>query len=131
MFLHLLNQTQKASFLVLAQRISMIDGEDDLSERQALNDLKDRLGLTANPDMTSVLADPDVSAFTDRKSRVIAMLELLTLAYADNYLHDAESDMIGTIAGDFGFGQDELNKLAGWAMSALELSRQGESLMDG
>jgi len=131
MYLHLLNRKQKEAFLVLAQRISMIDGEDDLSELDALSDLKGRLGLTANPDMTAVLADPDVSAFGTRKSRVIAMLELLTLAYADNYLHDAESDMIGNISQDFGFDQEELNKLATWAMSALALSREGEALMEG
>lgn len=131
MYLHLLNKKQKEAFLVLAQRISMIDGEDDLSELDALSDLKGRLGLTANPDMTAVLADPDVSAFGTHKSRVIAMVELLTLAYADDYLHDAESDMIGQISQDFGFDQNELNKLATWAMSALALSREGEALMQG
>ncbi len=129
MYLHLLNKNQKEAFLILAQRISMIDGEDDLSELDALNDLKGRLGLTANPDMTAVLADPDVSAFGTHKTRVIAMLELLTLAYADDHLHDAESDMISEISQKFGFDQDMLNTLASWAMRALELSRQGEELM--
>lgn len=131
MFLHLLNLKQKEAFLVLAQRISMIDGEDDMSELDALGDLKSRLGLTANPSMTAVLADPDVSAFTSRKSRVIAMLELLTLAYADGYLHDAESDMISDVSTAFGFDQDDLNALAAWSMEALELSKRGEALMDG
>lgn len=129
MFLHLLNPVQKKAFLVLAQRISMIDGEDDMSELDALGDLKQRLGLKDNPDMTDVLADPDVSAFKNRSSRVIVMLELLTLAYADNYLHDAESSMISDISTAFGFDQDELNALAGWAMDAIELTKKGEALM--
>lgn len=129
MFLHYLNSKQKIAFLVLAQRMSMIDGEDDRSERDVLNGLKGRLGITANPSMTAVLGDPDVSVFRSRKSRVIAMLELLTLAYADGYLHVAESDMISDITGTFGFDQEELNALAAWAMDALELTRQGEKLM--
>ncbi|NQV99268.1 MAG: TerB family tellurite resistance protein [Rhodospirillales bacterium] len=129
MFLHLLDRKQKDAFLVLAQRISMIDGEDDLSERDALIDLKSRLGATANPDMTAVLAEPDLSAFTTRKVRVIAMLELLTMAYADGYLHDAESGMISDLSAAFGFDQSDLNSLAAWAMEAIALSRKGESLM--
>ena len=130
MFLHLLSHKQKEAFLVLAQRISMIDGEDDMSELDALGDLKGRLGLTANPDMSAVLADPDLSAFTSRKTRVIAMLELLTLASADGYLHDAESHMISDLAAEFGFDQDDLNGMAAWAMDALELTQTGESLME-
>lgn len=130
MFLHLLNQKQKEAFLVLAQRISMIDGEDDMNELDALGDLKKRLGVTTNPDMTAVLADPDISAFTSRKTRVITMLELLTLAYADGYLHDAESDMISDLSAAFGFDQDDLNGMAAWAMDALELSGKGEALME-
>lgn len=129
MFLHLLNKPQKEAFLVLAQRMSMVDGEDDMSELDALDALKSRLGLTANPNMTAVLADPDVSAFTTKQSQVIAMLELLSLVYADDYLHDAESDMIGEMSMSFGFDQEELNELANWAMSSIELARKGEALM--
>ncbi len=130
MFLHLLNKAQKESFLILAQRMSMIDGEDDMSELDAFQSLKSQLGLTHNPGMTAVLADTDVSAFTTYKSRVIAMLELLRMVYADDFLHDAEAGMISDISAAFGFDQEHLNALATWAMDAIELTRRGEALMD-
>jgi hypothetical protein len=129
MFLHLLNPAQKKSFLVLAQKISMIDGEDGRRELDRLDHLKIALGLPEGPDMRAVLGDLDIEAFDTRQSRSIAMMELLSLAYIDDYLHEAESDLIGDIAVAFGFGQEDLNKMAEWAMSSLELVTRGETLM--
>ncbi len=75
--------------------------------------------------------DLDVSAFDTRQSRTVAMMEILALAYADDYLDEAESNMISDIAVAFGFSQDDLTRMAEWAMSSLELISRGEAMMDG
>jgi len=130
MFLHLLTSPQKQSFLDLAQRLSMIDAEQDGSELNKLEDLKRRLTIPEGPNMATVAGDLDVSAFDSHRSRSVAMMELLGLAYSDDFLDDAESEMISDIAVAFGFTQDELNKMAEWAMSSLELTRRGEIMMN-
>ena len=131
MFLHLLSTPQKESFFVLAYRLSMIDAEQDRSELRRLEDLKRRLGQLDDPDMAAIAAELDVSAFDTTQSRSIAMMELLSLAYSDDFLDQAESDMISDIAVAFGFTQEDLNKMAEWAMSSLELINRGEAMMNG
>jgi len=129
MFLHLLTEPQKTAFLVLAQRISMADGEDSMSELDHIEDLKKRLNITAPPDMAAVLGELDLSAFDTRQSQVIILLELLSIVYADNYLHEAESSLIGDVAATFSFDQEDLNAMAEWAMASLDLIKRGEALM--
>jgi len=130
MFLHLLSVPQKESFLVLAQRLSMVDAEEDGSELRKIEELTRRLALPAGPNMAAVAVDLDVSAFDSRQSRSIAMMELLSVAYCDDFLDDAESNMISDIAVAFGFNQEDLNKMAKWAMSSLDLTRRGETMMN-
>jgi len=59
------------------------------------------------------------------------MMELLAIAYTDDYLHEAESALIGDVAAAFGFTQEQLNAIAGWSMNALDLRREGETLLAG
>ena len=131
MFLHKLNAEQRQAFLVMAQRISMADGEDDMGELDDIENLKAQLGLSYNPDMSEVLGDLPLTPFDTVESRVIAMMELLAIAYTDDYLHEAESDLIGDVASAFGFSQEQLNAIAGWSMNALDLRREGEALLSG
>jgi len=131
MFLHKLNAEQRKAFLVMAQRISMADGEDDMGELDDIENLKAQLGLSYNPDMSEVLGDLPLTPFDTVESRVIAMMELLAIAYTDDYLHEAESDLIGDVASAFGFSQEQLNAIAGWSMNALDLRREGEALLSG
>ena len=130
MFLHLLTAPQKQSFLNLAQRLSMVDAEQDSNELDKLEDLKRRLALPIGPDMAAVAGDLDVSAFDNHRSRSVVMMELLSLAYSDDVLDDAESELISDIAVAFGFTQEDLNTMAEWAMSSLELTRRGEIMMN-
>jgi len=130
MFLHLLTLPQKQSFLDLAQRLSMIDAEQHGSERGELEDLKRRLALPERPDMAAVADDLDISAFDDHGSKSVAMMELLSLVYTDDFLDEAQSKMISDIAVAFGFTQEDLNIMAEWAMSSLELTRRGEMMMN-
>ncbi len=131
MFLHLLNTSQKQAFFSLAQRTTLIDGEQDRSELRKLDDLKRRLALPDTQETDGVLGDLDVSAFDTRQSRCVAMMEILALAYSDDYLDEAESNMISDIAVAFGFNQDDLTRMAEWAMSSLELVSRGEAMIDG
>jgi len=131
MFLHKLNTAQREAFLVMAQRISMADGEDDMGELDDIENLKAQLGVSYNPDMSAVLGDLPLEPFDTQESRVIAMMELLAIAYTDDYLHEAESALIGDVAAAFGFSQEQLDTIAGWSMNALDLRREGEALLAG
>ncbi len=130
MFLHHLNEDQKVAFFTLAHRVSMSDGEDGMDEMEALEDLKRRMGIVADPEMSAVLGDLHLEPFDTPKSRAIALMELLTIVYSDGFLHEGEAKLIGEIATGLGIDQERLSKMAEWAMNALDLEADGESLID-
>lgn len=121
MLLHLLDDAQKSSFLVIAHKLTMADGEDASSEEHMLVKLRAEMGGIPEAPMAAVLGPIDVRPFDSRQARVAAMLELLALAYTDDYMHEAESNLIGDVAMAFGFTQDELNAMAEWAWRRLDL----------
>lgn len=115
MFLDMLNTEQREAFLVLASRIAMSDGEDSVEEMEAIDALREEMGLQNNVDMKRVLSDIDVSAFDTHKSRVIAALELLRLAYADEYVHEAEIAEVRDVCEAMGFPEEWLSTMGEWA----------------
>lgn len=124
MFLHLLNDPQKASFLVFAHKLAMCDGEDSPEEEATLAAIQEEMEVSIDVSMDEVLGDLDVSAFNTADARIIAMLELLMLAYADNYIHEAEADLVSDLAYRFGLSQSALDRLVDWTSRALALGAQ-------
>lgn len=126
MFLDLLNAPQRESFLVLASRIAISDGEDSTEEMEAIEDLKKEMGIYYDIDLKKILADLDVSAFDTHKSRVVAALELLRLAYADEYVHEAEIAEVRAVCEAMGFPEEWLSTMGEWATRFNEI--KGEEL---
>lgn len=120
---HFTSDGQRESFYVLAHKLTMCDGEDAPEEEEALRRMKAEMGGTAKAPMDRILGPVDVSAFDNDPVRVAAMLELLALVYTDDYLHEAESALIGEIAAAFGFDQDALDIMVEWAWRVLDARR--------
>ena len=129
MYLHLLNDDQKAAFLTLAHRVSLADGEDDMDEISALDDIKAQMHSDKRPDMSEVLGDLPLAPFESPRDQAIVLMELLTITYADGYLHEAEAKLIGEIAAAFEINQERLNAMAEWAMDALDLACGGDQML--
>jgi len=115
MFLDILNEAQRDAFLILAGRLAVADGEDSAEELEALSNLKREMGITREVNMDEILAEIDVSAFDTHKARVIAALELLRLAYADEYVHEAEIAEVRHVCVAMGFPEEWLTTMGEWA----------------
>lgn len=115
MFLEMLNEDQKKSFLVLASRVTMADGEDSAEEMDALHALGREMGISTDIDIKKALGEIDVAPFDTHRSRVIAALELLRLAYADAYVHEAEVVEVRDICTAMGFPEEWLSTMGEWA----------------
>lgn len=131
MYLHLLSDAQKTTLFSFAYRLSTADGEDSTEESRKMDELRQQLGLRERPDMEQVLGEITAGPFESAKVRSIAMMELLVLAYADGYLHEAEAALIGEIAEAFEIGQERLNAMAEWAMDYLDVMRGGDAFVGG
>jgi hypothetical protein len=87
----------------------------------AIEELKKEMGIYYDIDMKKILADIDVSAFDTHKSRVVAALELLRLAYADEYVHEAEIAEVRAVCEVMGFPEEWLSTMGEWATRFNEI----------
>lgn len=129
MFLQHLTEEQKRKVLVLAHKLTMADGEDATDEEQALAALKAEFGIRETIPMHEILADLDscVGAFDSALARRAAVMQVLLLAFTDEYLHPAESDFLGTLAGKMGLSQEAFDPLVQWAYRYGQASRAGDT----
>ena len=126
MFLDMLNDAQKESFMILASRLAMADGEDSEEEEEALRQVRSEMGYQGEVDMNRMLGEVDVTSFDTHQSRVIAALELLRLAYADEYVHEAEVALVRGVCTAMGFPEEWLSTMGEWATRYNEID--GENL---
>lgn len=126
MFLEMLNNEQRVSFLALASRVALSDGEDTPEELEAIKTLRDEMGIQSDIDVSKVLEEIDVSAFDTHQSRVIAALELLRLAYVDEYVHESEIAVVRDICEAMGFPEEWLSTMGEWATRFNEV--EGEEI---
>ena len=124
MFLDMLNSEQREAFLVLASRIAIADGDGSADEMEAIEKLRHEMGVTIRIDMTRALADIDVAAFDNRKARVIAALELLRLAYVDEYVHESEIAEVRDVCEAMGFPEEWLSTMGEWATRFNEVENE-------
>ena len=124
MFLDMLNSEQREAFLVLASSIAIADGDGSADEMEAIEKLRHEMGVTIRIDMTRALADIDVSAFDNHKARVIAALELLRLAYVDEYVHESEIAEVRDVCEAMGFPEEWLSTMGEWATRFNEVENE-------
>lgn len=122
MFLHHLDETQQRAFFALAKRMIMADGDLDKNELGYLNDLAKQSDVSGK-DPFSAQNDPvDLDLFPDRVSQTAVALELMMLAYSDEELHIAESQLFGALMERFDFSDDDCERLAdaaGWGAAVV------------
>lgn len=122
MFLTLLTEKQKTSFLALARRLIQCD-ERLLSEEENLIELMNReMGFSREfvvqpREITELLHE-----FNTRKARVAALLELLGLAHSDGDYGKEEKRLIEQIAAGFDISTEEVLAMENWALRQLALA---------
>ena len=131
MFLHMLNDDQKRAFAALALKLTAADGAVVGREAAKLRALAGEMnldleGLDSN-------ADADVAtlaaAFTDRRSKTVALLELFGFAYSDTSFQAIEQSIVAEAARAMNVSGDELKRLESWVGQHVEHVRQAFALM--
>ena len=130
MFLTMLNETEQQAFATLAQRLVAADEVLTSEEVQALDALWREMGFerpVADERDESALA----AVFGTRRSRVVALLELLGLAYADRDFSLDEESMITTVAHEMGIDAVDLDRLDRWVEAHVRHLDSALALMTG
>jgi hypothetical protein len=129
MFLTLLNDDEKRAFALLAERMIAADGIVVGREAATLASYKAEMGL----DPSSEGGDQDVeqlaAVFESRRSRLVALLELIGLGYSDTSFSVTERSLVFALARTMDVEADTLVELEGWVQQHVRLIRQAMELL--
>jgi uncharacterized tellurite resistance protein B-like protein len=116
MFLNLLKQEEKIAFLTLAKKIISIDSTISKQEMTLLNSMKRELEID---DVDVQYLDASIedicTQFTNSKSKVSAIMELIGIGFVDGKFVLEEQNLIYQIADAMNISREETNMYIDWA----------------
>ena len=128
MFLHELNGEQRRAFLVLARQVIDADRRLAIQEVERLDRLYTEAGVEAeHADAPSAVGDLPQIFSTDR-SRVVVLLDLLLVAYADGTLHAREIEALHHLAARLQVDAGTWEGALDWAQRYHQLVEEAEHL---
>jgi len=128
MFIGSLKKEQQEYFLSAAQYLMAADGKIDERETSIL----ETLTAHCDPDVTPL---EDISAvspnalFSDRRSQVACLLELVGVALADESYDESEKAIIHDLTSTFGLSQALLEDIENWVSRQMSLMREAQQMM--
>ncbi|MBM3276421.1 MAG: hypothetical protein FJZ00_14800 [Candidatus Sericytochromatia bacterium] len=123
MYLAELTRDQKSAFIALARQLVVQDQSATHEEIEALRQLAAELAgadLSAQPGATDNLE----TTFATDRSRVIALLELLRLAYSDGGFDQGEIHLVVELAKKFQVSMSRLREIDAWVRQFVALMRK-------
>ncbi|NQV99955.1 MAG: hypothetical protein HQ483_09690 [Rhodospirillales bacterium] len=120
MFLNALNDSQRRSFLALAARMALADGHISPREIPLLRELGEAFGHDLEFPVDEVNGPVNTAPFDSRASRILTLLGVFVVAYADKHLHVDESVVLSEIIVAFGFHGEDLVHMKSWAKREAE-----------
>jgi hypothetical protein len=118
-FLNMLESDEKKAFAELASRMIEADGIVVGREAAALAALKAEMGVADATDERS--ADELAAVFSTRRSKVVALLELIGLGYSDTAFSVTEQSLVTEVATAMGVTEGELSRLQSWVQEHVDL----------
>ncbi len=131
MFLNMLTERQQQSFLALATKVVMADGDVMPEENVTLDIRRAEMGGKVVAPAEEIFGEPNTDVFDTRRAQTIVVLELLVLAMSDDEYHEHERPIIEQLAHHFGFSDEEIGRMEEWAQRQAPLSVQGWNFVGG
>ena len=129
MFMNLLNDDQKAAFATLAEMMITSDGIVVGREAATLGALKGEMGLTDDAAATGSSVADLATAFTDRRAKMVALLELVGLGYSDTSFSGTERSLVSEVARAMDVAGDDLDVQPGQALQGFAHLGEGHHVV--
>ena len=120
MFLSDLTEEQKITFYNIAMDLVYSDEILDINEAQLIARLEKEMGLS-NKDIPK---NKDLQSFDTKKSKSIAILELLMIAYIDEDFNVEESNYIKKIADFLEVNSMDFTEMKWWVKKKIEHDKE-------
>ena len=128
MWLSALSTEQREALMGLAHNVVVSDGLLDPNEEGMLDEFKREMELT-QVDVEYLELSGIEQVFNSRKSRVIALVNLLRLGYADGAFEIEEECLLKEISQAFGLPDAEFLLLDNWVRRLTALEAEALDLM--
>ena len=100
------------------------------SEEGMLNEFRREMGLSDVAELEYLELDGIEEIFADRRSRMILLLNLCKLSYADGAFEIEEECLLREISKAFGFSDDEFSLVDNWIKRVCALEQEGIEMME-
>ena len=130
MWLSTLSSDQRKALMRLAHNVVVSDGLLDPNEEGMLNEFRREMELTST-DVEYMELDGVEQIFGSRSARIVALLNLLKLSYADGAFEIEEECLLKEICRTFGLSDQEFLLLDNWVRRLNALEEEARQLMGG
>lgn len=129
MWLSALSSEQRQALLGLAHNVVVSDGLLDPNEEGMLDEFRREMELHPTVEAEYLELDGVDATFDTRRSRVIVLLNLLRLSYADGAFEIEEECLLKEVGRSFGVTDEEFRLLDNWVRRFLSLEEEARILM--
>lgn len=130
MWLSSLSDEQRQALMGLAHNVVVSDGLLDPNEEGMLNDFRQEMGLSNTDELEYLELEGIGEVFSSRRSRVVALLNLLKLSYADGAFEIEEECLLKEISRTFAIEDDEFLLLDNWVRRLNTLEEEAQTFIN-
>ncbi len=129
MWLSSLTDDQRRALLGLAHNVVVSDGLLDPNEEVMLDEFKREMELHPATESDYLELDGIDTTFGSRRTRAIAMLNLLRLCYVDGAFEIEEECLLQEIGEAFGIDGDDFLLMNNWVKRLVALEKEAGAFM--
>ena len=129
MWLSALSAEQREALLGLAHNVVVSDGVLDPNEEGMLDEFRREMELHPGIELEYLELDGVDATFDTRRSRIIALLNLIRLSYADGAFEIEEECLLKEVSRTFGVADKEFRLLDNWVRRFLSLEEEARGFM--
>ncbi len=131
MWLSSLSKAQRNALLRLAYNVVVSDGLLDPNEEGMLDEFCREMGLEPVEEIEYIELDGIGEVFDSRRVRIIALLNLLKVSYADGAFEIEEECLLKEISQCFAVSEAEFLLLDNWVKRLVSLEAEALNLIEG
>jgi len=129
MWLSSLTTEQREALLGLAHNVVVSDGLLDPNEEGMLDEFRREMELKSRNELEYLELDGIESIFDSKKSRFIALINLLRLSYADGAFEIEEECLLKEICRAFAVTDEDFLLLDNWVRRLVSLEDEARNLL--
>ena len=130
MWLSQLSGEQQETMLRLAHNVIVSDGLLDPNEEGMLEAFRREMDVSADFQVEYLELEGISRVFSERKERLIVLLNLCKLSYADGAFEIEEECLINEIRKAFDVSEAQFDMLQGWIKRMTLLESEGAALLE-